>query len=71
MPARPFRRLARKSRHLDMGDEILVGLSAGHFKDNGPGRHAIDHNRPEEHLLARSRDGGQTWAIENPAETAH
>ena len=50
------------------GDEILVGFSAGFFKDNGPGRHAIDHNRPEEHLLARSRDGGQTWAIENPAE---
>src|SRR5262245_14077889 len=50
------------------GDEILVGFSAGYFKDNGPGRHAIDHNRPEEHLLARSRDGGQTWGIENPAE---
>jgi hypothetical protein len=50
------------------GDEILVGFSAGYFKDNGPGRHAIDHGRPEEHLLARSRDGGETWAIENPAE---
>jgi predicted neuraminidase len=50
------------------GDEILVGFSAGYFKDNGPGRHAIDHDRPEEHLLARSRDGGETWAIENPAE---
>jgi hypothetical protein len=49
------------------GDEILVGFSAGYFKDNGPGRHAIDHDRPEEHLLARSLDGGQTWAIENPA----
>jgi hypothetical protein len=50
------------------GDEILVGFSAGYFKDNGPGRHAIDHDRPEEHLLARSRDGGATWSIENPAE---
>jgi hypothetical protein len=50
------------------GDEILVGFSAGHFKDNGPDRHAIDHGKPEEHLLARSRDGGETWAIENPAE---
>jgi BNR repeat protein len=50
------------------GDEILVGFSAGFFKDNGPGRHAIDHNRPEEHLLARSRDGGQTWTMENPAK---
>lgn len=50
------------------GDEILVGFSAGYFKDNGPTRHAIDHDKPEEHLLARSRDGGQTWAVENPAE---
>jgi hypothetical protein len=49
------------------GDEILVGFSAGYFKDNGPDRHAIDHDRPEEHLLARSRDGGETWTIENPA----
>jgi hypothetical protein len=50
------------------GDEILVGFSAGYFKDNGPERHAIDHDKPEEHLLARSRDGGKTWSIENPAE---
>jgi len=50
------------------GDEILVGFSAGYSKDNGPGRHAIDHDRPEEHLLARSLDGGETWTIENPAE---
>src|SRR5688500_16031748 len=50
------------------GDEILVGFSAGYFKDNGPERHAIDHDKPEEHLLARSRDGGVTWTIENPAE---
>ncbi len=49
------------------GDEILVGFSAGYSKDNGPGRHAIDHRRPEEHLLARSRDGGLTWSIEDPA----
>jgi BNR repeat protein len=50
------------------GDEIVVGFSAGYFKDNGPDRHAIDHDRPEEHLLARSRDGGETWTIENPAD---
>jgi hypothetical protein len=50
------------------GDEILVGFSAGYFKDNGPDRHAIDHDKPEEHLLARSKDGGKTWTIENPAE---
>lgn len=50
------------------GDELLVGFSAGYYKDNGPKRHAIDHDRPEEHLLARSMDGGLTWSIENPAE---
>ncbi len=49
------------------GHELLVGFSAGYHKDNGPGRHAIDHDRPEEHLLARSVDGGLTWTIENPA----
>jgi hypothetical protein len=49
------------------GNELLVGFSAGYFKDNGPDRHAIDHDKPEEHLLARSLDGGQTWKIENPA----
>ena len=39
----------------------------GYHKDNGPARHNIDHDKPEEHLLARSRDGGLTWAVENPA----
>jgi hypothetical protein len=49
------------------GDEILVGFSAGYHKDLGPTRHNIDHDKPEEHLLARSKDGGKTWSIENPA----
>jgi hypothetical protein len=49
------------------GNELLVGFSAGFFKDNGPERHAIDHDKPEEHLLARSLDGGRTWKVENPA----
>ena len=50
------------------GDEILVGFSAGYHKDLRLERHNIDREKPEEHLLARSRDGGQTWTIENPAE---
>lgn len=50
------------------GDEILVGFSAGIHKDFGEGRHNIDRELPEEHLLARSRDGGRTWSIENPSE---
>jgi hypothetical protein len=50
------------------GDEILVGFGAGHHQDLGEGRHNIDRNRPEEHLLARSLDGGRSWSIENPSE---
>ncbi len=48
------------------GNEILVGFGAGYYQDLGE-RHNIDRNKPEEHLLARSLDGGETWAIENPA----
>ncbi len=47
------------------GDEILVGFSRGTDKDRGPYHH-IDHDQPEEFLLARSRDGGATWSVERP-----
>jgi hypothetical protein len=50
------------------GNEILVGFSAGYHKHLGPTLHNIDREKPEEHLLARSKDGGRTWSIENPAE---
>ena len=50
------------------GDEILVGFSAGYYKDRGFEYHNIDHDKPEEHLLARSLDGGLTWKIEDPAK---
>jgi hypothetical protein len=49
-------------------NEILVGFARGYTKDLGPNRHAIDREKPEEHLLARSLDGGKTWSIENPSE---
>lgn len=49
------------------GDEILVGFSRGYYQDLGPERHNINRDKPEEHLLARSLDGGKTWNIENPA----
>ncbi len=49
------------------GNEILVGFSRGYYKDLGPERHAIDRERPEEHLFARSLDGGETWVIEDPS----
>lgn len=51
------------------GDELLVGFEAGWFKANSlAGReHAIDYSRAAEHVLARSLDGGESWAIEKPA----
>jgi hypothetical protein len=50
------------------GNEILVGFSAGYYKDQGPGLHAIDREKPQRDMLARSLDGGKTWTIEDPAE---
>lgn len=50
------------------GDEILVGFSRGYYKDLGDERHNIDREKPEEHLLARSLDGGVTWTIEDPSK---
>jgi hypothetical protein len=47
------------------GNEIVVGFEAGYFKYNAV-THSIDWDRPAEHLLARSLDGGQTWKIEHP-----
>jgi hypothetical protein len=49
------------------GDEILVGFGRGYYKDLGE-RHHLDRDKPEEHWFARSLDGGETWAFENPAE---
>jgi len=53
------------------GDEILVGFSGGYMKPDaisagGPARHPIDRTRPEQHLLARSTDGGESWKVEHP-----
>ena len=47
-------------------NEILVGFSRGYYKDLGPEYHAIDREKPEEHVLGRSLDGGLTWAVEDP-----
>ena len=49
------------------GNEILVGFSWGQMSGGNAERgHPIDRQRPEEHMLARSLDGGETWAIEKP-----
>ena len=46
-------------------NEILVGFSRGYDKDRGSFHH-IDKEKPEEFLMARSRDGGETWSVEKP-----
>jgi BNR repeat-like domain len=48
------------------GNEIVVGFSVGYYQDRGLGLHAIDHGKPERHVLARSLDGGHTWSLEDP-----
>lgn len=47
------------------GNEIAVGFEAGYFKYNEK-THSIDWDRPAQHLLARSKDGGETWSVEHP-----
>lgn len=50
------------------GNEILVGYSRGYHKDSGPKiHHSIDREKPEEHVLGRSLDGGLTWQLEAPS----
>ena len=53
------------------GNEILVGFSRGYHKDLGEGRHNIDREKPEEFLLSRSTDGGETWTTEFPNAKGH
>ncbi len=48
------------------GNEILVGFSAAYFQLKTPDRHQYDNRKPEEPRLARSLDGGESWAIEAP-----
>ncbi|MEN6602587.1 MAG: hypothetical protein ABFD86_09225, partial [Bryobacteraceae bacterium] len=47
------------------GNEILVGFETGYFKYSDE-RHSIDWDRPADHVLARSLDGGETWSLEKP-----
>lgn len=47
------------------GNEVAVGFERGYFLFN-PQRHSIDWDRPAEHVLARSLDGGVHWTLEHP-----
>ena len=46
------------------GDEIVVGFTLGYHKEKEG--HTIDGGKPSVPRLARSLDGGETWAIEVP-----
>jgi hypothetical protein len=46
------------------GNEIVFGFSAAYYMKKGPDRHQYDGTKPEEARFARSKDGGETWTIE-------
>ncbi len=46
------------------GNEILVGIVHGHYKEDPGGSHDIDRDKKSDDILARSMDGGETWKIE-------
>jgi photosystem II stability/assembly factor-like uncharacterized protein len=50
------------------GDEILTGFSIGYHKPSEKSIHFIDREKTEIHVLARSKDGGETWQVEDPAK---
>ena len=49
------------------GNEIVVGFSKAYYKNMGI-KHNIDREKEEIHVLARSKDGGENWSIEDPAQ---
>lgn len=49
------------------GNEILVGFSKGYYKDLGI-KHNLDRDKEVIQVLARSKDGGETWNVEDPGK---
>jgi hypothetical protein len=52
------------------GNEILTGFSKAYYKDMGL-KHNIDRDRTEIHVLARSKNGGESWVVEDPGVTGN
>jgi pimeloyl-ACP methyl ester carboxylesterase len=49
------------------GDEVAVGFTAAWHQAQDVTRHQMDRAKAREQMLARTRDGGRTWTIEQPA----
>ncbi len=49
------------------GDEVAVGFTAAWHQAQDVTRHQMDRVKPREQKIARTRDGGRTWSIEQPA----
>lgn len=47
------------------GNEILVGFNLAYYKESRD-RHSIDREKPQEKVMARSLDGGESWNLEKP-----
>jgi hypothetical protein len=52
------------------GDEILVGFIRAWLQEKADS-HSVDRSRPGAVVFARSRDGGETWRMEEPAAPLH
>ena len=48
------------------GNEIAVGFERGFYLKNETGNHSIDFSKPQKNVIARSKDGGETWTWTDP-----
>lgn len=51
-------------------NEILVGFLKAYYENRGAKSHNMDRDKPQSSMFARSKDGGETWTIEDPG-TGH
>lgn len=49
------------------GDEVAIGFTGAWHQAQDATRHQMDRTKISETMLARTRDGGRTWSIEQPS----